>query len=116
MISFPVNLVFIQDVSNAQTTLITGQYADSSSKLGNISIRVLGDTTGRYHGDSLFVSYTDVSGTMYTNTGDSANVVEIDKFPKTVNGIVSGSFTVQVANGRDSIRFTNGVFKAPYQD
>src|SRR5579871_1110471 len=57
MISFPVNLVFIQDVSNVQTTLITGQYADSSSRPGNISIRVLGDTTGRFHGDSLFVSY-----------------------------------------------------------
>ncbi len=117
-ISFPVNLVFIQDVLDLHTTLITGQYADTSSKQGNISIRFLGDTTGRYRaqGDSLTVTYTDPLGIAYYNTPDTNNYVQVDKFPKTPEGMVTGSFHCRVFHGTDSLLFSNGAFMAPYQD
>lgn len=118
MVSFPVNKVFIQDVLDVKTTLITGEYADTSSKEGNISIRFIGDTTGRYRaqGDSLLVTYTNSQGVAYYNAQDTLNYVQIDKFPKTANGIVSGSFYCKVFAGKDSILFSNGIFKASYQD
>src|SRR5436309_2841482 len=51
IICFPVNLVYIQDVYDVRTTLISGQYKDTSTRKGNVSFRLIGDTTGRYHGD-----------------------------------------------------------------
>lgn len=116
MISFPVNQVFIQDVYNTHTTLITGQYQDTSSKKGSISIRVLADTTGTFHGDSLLVTYVSSSGQQYYNTRDNANVVRIDKFEKKYNGNVSGSFTINVASGAENIRLQQGTFTALYQE
>jgi len=114
-IRYPVNLVYIQDVTSTHTTLISGQYPDTSSKKGSLSLRLLGDSTGRYGGDSLLVTYTDGKGSIYYNTGDAANYVQVDKFPKTYNGIVIGNFNVKVANGSGSIQFTNGNFVAIYQ-
>jgi len=116
LISFPVNQVFVQDVYNTHTTLITGQYADTSSQKGSISIRIFGDTTGRFHGDSLLVTYISSKGTSYYNTSDSDNVVTIDKYVKKYNGTVSGSFTIKVANGPESIRLSQGQFTALYQE
>jgi hypothetical protein len=98
--SFPVNLAYIQDVLDVHTTLITGQNADTSSKPGSISIRVIGDTTGHFGGDSLLVTYTDTTGAIYYNTHDNGNFVQIDKF----------------TNGQDTIRLTQGVFTAYYQN
>ncbi|MDP4246706.1 MAG: hypothetical protein Q8932_12740 [Bacteroidota bacterium] len=115
-ISFPVDLAFIQDVSNTQTTLISGQYADTSSKTGSISLRVIGDTTGRYRGDSLLVNYVDASGRSFHNTRDSSNFAQIDKFPKKSGSLVSGSFDCHVVNGTDSIRLSGGSFSAAFQD
>lgn len=114
--SFPRNEAFIQDVYNTHTTLITGRYADTSSQKGSISIRVYGDTTGRYRGDSLLVTYINSSGKTYYNTKDSDNVVTIDKYVKKYNGTVSGGFTVRVANGPESIRLSQGIFTALYQE
>jgi len=116
LISFPVNQAFGQDVYNTHTTLITGQYEDTSSKKGSISIRVFGDTTGKFRGDSLLVTYISSTGTTYYNTKDSDNVVTIDKFVKKFNGTVSGSFTIRVANGPASIRLNQGIFSALYQE
>jgi hypothetical protein len=116
LVSFPVDLAFIQDVNNIHTTLISGQYADTSSKQGNISFRLVGDTTGHYRGDSLLVTYTSASAIVYYKTSDTSNYVQVDKFPKTSGGMVSGSFNCKMANGKDSIRFSNGVFTVPYQD
>jgi hypothetical protein len=116
MISFPVNQAFIQDVYNTHTTLITGEYQDTSSKKGSISIRVFGDTTGTFRGDSLLVTYVSSSGQEYYNTKDSANVVTIDKFVKKYNGSVSGSFTLKVASGSENIRLQQGTFTALYQE
>ena len=116
LMSFSVNQAFIQDVYNTHTTLITGQYADTSLKKGSISIRIFGDTTGRYRGDSLLVTYINSSGTTYYNTKDSDNVVTIDKYVKKYNGTVSGSFVVKVANGPESIRLGQGIFTALYQE
>jgi hypothetical protein len=115
MIRYPVNLVYIQDVTSTHTTLISGQYQDTSSKKGSLSFRLLGDTTGRYGGDSLLVTYTDGKGSTFYNTGDAANYVQVDKFPKTYNGVVTGNFNVKVANGSGSIQFTGGSFVAIYQ-
>ena len=116
MISYPINQAFIQDVYSTHTTLITGQYSDTSSKKGSISIRLFGDTTGRFRGDSLLVTYVSSSGKQYYNTNDSTNVVTIEKFEKKYNGTVSGSFSVNVANGSESIRLQQGTFSALYQE
>ena len=116
LISYPVNQAFIQDVYNTHTTLITGQYPDTSSQKGSISIRIFGDTTGKFHGDSLLVTYISSSGKSYYNTSDSDNVVTIDKYVKKYNGTVSGSFAIRVANGSDSIRLNQGQFSALYQE
>ena len=114
-ISYPINLVYIQDVTTTHTTLISGQYQDTSSKKGSLSFRLLGDTTGRYRGDSLLVTYTDGKGSVYYNTGDSTNYVQVDKFPKTYNGVVTGSFNVKVAGSAGSIQFSRGSIIAIYQ-
>src|SRR5579872_5770570 len=58
-ITYPLNLVYIQNVDSVHTTLISAQYADTSSKKGSLGIRVLSDTTGRFKGGSLLVTYTD---------------------------------------------------------
>jgi hypothetical protein len=115
-ISYPINLVYIQDVTSTQTTLISGQYADTSSKKGSLSFRLLGDSTGRFRGDSLLVTYTDGTGSVYYNTSDSTNYVQVNKFPKVYNGIVIGNFNVKVANPSGSIVFSKGSFVAIYQN
>jgi hypothetical protein len=115
-ISYPVNLVYIQDVTNTHTTRISGQYQDTSSQKGSLSFRLIGDTAGRYGGDSLFVTYTDGKGGVYYNTGDVSNYVQVDKFAKTYNGVVTGSFGVKVSNGSGSIQFSQGSFVAIYQN
>jgi hypothetical protein len=115
LIRYPINLVYIQDVYNTHTTLISGQYPDTSSKKGSISLRLLGDTTGRYAGDSLLVTYVDGAGNVYYNTHDSTNFVQVDKYPKTYNGVVTGSFKIKVANNSGSVGFSNGSLIALYQ-
>jgi hypothetical protein len=115
LISYPVNLVYLQDVTNRHTTLISGQYPDTSSKKGSLSFRLIGDTTGRYRSDSLLVTYTDAKGKTYYNTGDSTNYVQVDKFPKTYNGVVNGNFSVSVSNSSGSIQFSKGSFVAIFQ-
>ena len=116
LIIYTVNLAFIQDVYNTRTTLITGQYQDTSAQKGSISIRVLGDTTGRFAGDSLLVTYVNPAGITYYNTKDSTNFVVIDKYVKKYNGEVSGHFSLKVSNGPSIIQFANGAFSALYQE
>ena len=115
LLTYPINMVFTQEVNTTNTTLISGQYADTSSKKGSLSIRLIGDTTGRFKGDSLLVTYTDGKGNVYYNTADSTNYVQVDKFPKTYNGVVSGSFSFAVSSNAGSIRFANGSIVAIYQ-
>lgn len=116
LLSYPINIAYTQEVYNVHTTLISGQYKDTSSKKGSISFRLIGDTTGRYQGDSLLVTYTNATGDIYYNTGDSTNFVKVDKFEKKYNGIVSGTFSLKVANSSGSIQFSQGTFTALYQD
>ena len=116
LINFPVSIAYIQDVVNVQTILITGQYADTSALQGNISFRLVGDTTGRYQGDSLLVTYTSPAGTTFYNTKDTSNYVRIDHFAKTPSGIVNGGFNCRVYNGNDTIQLSNGTLLAYYQD
>ncbi|MHA4811817.1 hypothetical protein ACX0G9_27225 [Flavitalea flava] len=115
-INYPVNLAYIQDVYHVRTTLISGEFADTSSKVGNISIRVIGDTTGQFRRDSLLVTYTNSRGNVFTNTGDSNNYVEIEKFAKIYNGVVSGHFSLKLAGPTGSVQLSNGLFTALYQE
>jgi hypothetical protein len=114
-IIYPIDLAYIQDVDSTHTTLISAQYADTSVKQGSLGIRVLGDTTGKFTGGNLLATYTDGNGNVYYNTGDSTNYVQIDKYPKTYNGVVSGSFAVTVSGSAGSIHLTNGSIIALYQ-
>jgi len=116
LISFSINEAFAEDVYNTHTTLISGQYDDTSARKGNISIRIFGDTTGKFHGDSLLVTYVSGSGKQYYNTKDDDNFVTVDKYVKKYNGAVSGSFHVKVANGAESILLQQGIFTALYQE
>ena len=115
LLTYPVNQVFIQDVTTTHTTLISAEYSDTSSKKGSLGIRLIGDTTGRFKGDSLLVTYTDGKGNIYNNTKDSTNFVQIDKFPKTYNGVVSGSFSFVVKGSGGTVRLSNGTIIAIYQ-
>lgn len=115
LLSYPVDMAYIQDVNSTHTTLISGQYPDTSSKKGSLSMRLIGDTTGLFKGDSLLVTYTDGKGNVYYNTKDSANYVQVDKYPKTYNGVVSGSFSFAVSNSAGVLRFSNGSIIAIYQ-
>jgi hypothetical protein len=114
-IIYPLDLVYIQDVDSTHTTLISAQFPDSSAKQGSLGIRVLSDTTGRFQGSNLLATYTDGKGNVYYNTGDSTNYVQIDKFPKTYNGVVSGNFSITVAGAAGSIHLSNGSIIALYQ-
>jgi hypothetical protein len=116
LISFPVNQAFTEDVYDTHTTLISGQFEDTSARKGSISIRIFGDTTGKFHGDSLLVTYVTGSGTAYYSTKDDDNLVTVDKYVRKYNGSVSGSFHVKVANGAESILLQQGSFTALYQE
>ena len=115
VIVYPLDLAYIQDVDSTHTTLISAQYPDSSAKKGSLGIRVMSDTTGRFRGASLLVTYTDGNGNVYYNTADTTNYVQIDKYPKTYNGVVSGSFAMTVTGTAGSIHFVNGSIIAIYQ-
>jgi hypothetical protein len=114
-ITYPVDLAYIQDVDSTHTTLISAQYPDTSAKQGSLGIRLLSDTTGRFTGGNVLVTYTDGNGNVYYNNGDSSNYVQIDKYPKTYNGVVSGSFAVMVSGSAGSIHLINGSIIALYQ-
>jgi hypothetical protein len=115
LLTYPVNLVYIQDVDSIHTTLISGEYQDTASKKGSLSLRLIGDTTGRFKGSVLLVTYTDGNGKLYYNTSDTTNYVQVDKFPKTYNGVVVGSFSMRVSGDAGSLLFSNGSFSAIYQ-
>jgi hypothetical protein len=110
-----LDLAYIQDVDSTHTTLIAAQFPDTSAKQGSLGIRVLSDTTGRFQGSELLATYTDGKGNVYYNTGDSTNYVQIDKYPKTYNGIVSGSFSFIVSGSAGTMHLTNGSIIALYQ-
>ncbi|HVU96353.1 MAG TPA: hypothetical protein VHE34_14085 [Puia sp.] len=112
---YTVNLVYIQDVNSIHTTLISGEYPDTSGKKGSLAIRLPGDTTGRWTGASLHITYTDGKGNVYYNTDDTTNYVQLDKYPKTYNGVVSGQFSFMATGGAGSLTFSNGSIIALYQ-
>ena len=115
VIIYPLDLAYIQDVDSTHTTLISGAYPDTSSKKGSIAIRLLGDTTGRFQGNSLLVTYTDGNGNIYYNNADTTSYVELDKYSKAYNGVVSGSFQLTVTGTAGSVAFTKGSIIALYQ-
>jgi hypothetical protein len=116
LVNYPVANAYIQDVDSLHTILLTGQYADTSSRGGNISIRIIGDTAGRYTASNLLVTFTNDSGATFTNNYDSSNYVVITKFDKSPNGNVSGTFSMKLGNAADSIQLYHGSFLAPYQN
>jgi len=115
LLHYSVNNVYIQDIGSTHTTLISGEYPDTSGKKGSLAIRLPGDTTGRWTGNSLHVTYTDGKGNTYNNTSDTTNYVQLDKYPKTYNGVVSGSFSFATTGPAGTIRFSNGSIIAIFQ-
>lgn len=114
-IHFPTVVVAVQEVDTLHSTLISGQYADTSSLQGSLSIRVVGDTTGTFTGNSLLVTYVDGQGNIYNSTGDSTDNVIITKFSKAAGGLVSGSFDLTVAGTPGTLTLT-GQFTAGFLD
>jgi len=115
LLHYTVNLVYVQDVDSTHTTLISGEYADTSTQKGSLAIRLPGDTTGRFTGASLHITYTDGNGNLYYNTPDTTNYVQLDKYPKEYNGVVSGSFSFAATGSAGSLKFSNGTIIAIYQ-
>lgn len=115
LLAYTVNLVYIQDVGATHTTLISGEYADSSSKKGSLAIRLPGDTTGHFTGGDLHITYTDGKGNLYYNTTDTTNYVQLDKYPKSYNGVVSGQFSFTTSGTAGSVKFSNGSIIAIFQ-
>lgn len=115
LIKYTVNQVYEQDVDSAHTTLISAQYADTSSKKGSLAIRLPGDTTGRFTGAQLHIVYTDGKGNVYYNTTDTTNYVQVDKYPKSYNAVVSGSFSFKATGKAGDVKFSNGSIIAIYQ-
>jgi len=113
---FPVSFAAVQVVDTLQTTLIAGQFSDTSTSLENISIRVLGDTSLTYKGNSVLVTYTDVAGNTYNSSGDSTDYVTISQFPKADEALVTGSFSVTVTGSNGTLLLNNGHFTASFQD
>jgi hypothetical protein len=114
-VNYPENLAYIQDVDSVHTTLISGQFSDTASKQGSLAIRVLSDTTGRFNGSNLLVTYTDGVGNVYYNSADTTNYVELDKYPKSYNGVVSGSFSIIVTGQAGTLTLAKGSIVALYQ-
>ena len=115
LLHYTVNLVYMQDVGSTHTTLISAEYADTSGKKGSLAIRLPGDTTGRFSGNDLHITYTDGKGNEYYNTADTTNYVQLDKYPKTDKGIVSGQFSFVATGGAKSVKFSNGSIVAIFQ-
>lgn len=115
LIKYTVNQVFEQDVDSTHTTLISAEYADTSSKKGSLAIRLPGDTTGRFSGVQLHIVYTDGKGNVYYNTADTTNFVQLDKYPKAYNAVVSGSFSFIATGSAGNVKFSNGSIIAIYQ-
>ena len=115
IVKYPENLAYIQDVDSVHTTLISGQFPDTASKQGSLAIRVLSDTTGRFNGNNLLVTYTDGAGNVYYNSTDTTDYVELDKYPKSYNGVVSGSFSIIVTGQAGTVTLSNGSIIALYQ-
>jgi len=114
-VKYPENLVYIQDVDSVHTTLISGQFSDTASKQGSLAIRVLSDTTGHFNGSNLLVTYTDGAGNVYYNSNDTTNFVELDKYPKSYNGVVSGTFSIIVTGQAGTVTLSRGSIIALYQ-
>ena len=115
-VHFPVNVVAVQQVDTLNTTLISGSFGDTSTRTGSINIHVIGDTTLTYTGSKVLVTYVDSSGYTYNSAGDSSDVVQITRFPKTENGIVTGTFKVTVSGTNGSLMLTGGAFEVPFLD
>lgn len=115
-IHFPTVVVAVQEVDTLHSTLISGQYADTSSLLGSLSIRVIGDTTGIYTGNSLLVTYVDGQGNTYENSGDSTDNVTITRFSKASGGLVTGSFNLTVTGTAGTLVLDGGSFTAAFLD
>ncbi|HTJ14620.1 MAG TPA: hypothetical protein VL547_21420 [Dinghuibacter sp.] len=114
-IRFPTVVVAVQEVDTLHSTLISGQYSDTSTLQGSISIRVIGDTTGTYKGNKLLVTYVDGLGNTYNSQGDSTDQVTITRFSKQANGEVTGSFFINVYDTPNELTLS-GQFTAGFLD
>lgn len=112
-IHFPKVVVAVQMVDTLHSTLISGQYADTTK--GSISIRVIGDTTGTFSGNAVLVTYVDGNGNSYNSSGASTDKVTITTFSKKAGGLVAGSFYLTVT-GTPGTLMLAGQFTAGFLD
>lgn len=88
-----------ENVGSYKTTAIEGKFPDSTVRKNNLIIRVTGDSARAYSNTEILATYTDSTGTMFSNTvSDTVNKVTITKMEKKKNGLVEGSFTIKVSN------------------
>jgi hypothetical protein len=114
VIEFPAVQAAVQEVDTLHTTVITGQYTDTSTLMGGISIHVIGDTTGTFTGSNVLATYTDASGNTYNSAGDSTDKVTITRFSKLDEGPVTGSFNLIVSGSAGTLTLINGQFTASF--
>src|SRR5580698_2778860 len=115
-IHFPSVTVAVQEVDTLHTTTIFGQYSDTSTLVGGISIHVIGDTTATYKGNGILATYTDGLGNTYNSFGDSTDVVTITAFSKADEGEVTGSFSLTVTGPAGTPTINDGSFIAGFLD
>ncbi len=113
-ILFPVVQAAVQEVDTLHTTVIAGQYSDTSSLTGDISIHIIGDTTGTFTGSKVLATYEDALGNSYNSSGDSTDKVTITRFSKLDEGPVTGSFSLTVSGSAGTLTLSNGQFTASF--
>ena len=113
---FPNVTVAVQEVDTLHTTTIFGQYSDTSTLVGGISIHVIGDTTATYKANAILATYTDGLGNTYNSFGDSTDYVTITSFSKADEGKVTGSFSLTVTGSAGTLLLTDGNFVAGFLD
>ncbi len=71
---------------------IQGKYPDSTGKKNTLTLRVLGDSAGKYGYTVIIAGYTDSLGNSFTTGSDTANTITITKLEKKYNGLVREHF------------------------
>jgi hypothetical protein len=113
-VNFPVVQAAVQEVDTLHTTVISAQYPDTSTLTGDISIHIIGDTTGTFTGSNVLATYVDALGNSYNSSGDSTDKVMITRFSKLDEGPVTGSFSLTVSGSAGTLTLSNGQFTASF--
>jgi Family of unknown function (DUF6252) len=84
---------------------IQGKYPDSTGRKNTLTLRVLGDSAGKYGYTQIIAGYTDSLGNNFTTGSDTANTITITKLEKKYNGLVTGTFSIVVYNAAKTKKY-----------